>query len=217
MRCCMDFELAIYEGIRSASASIVGPAKEAILQAMDILFDKKLDPMIDKINTDFSDRLNQADQILQTTEKGIAEIIDRAAEKASLLERELMDDIRSQIIDSSFEQANDLVDKVNSDIKALIADIDCKLAGQKSEVEEYINAVFSFVPHPFDECYKANGFVWGLPEGRDHVNIYSILECQYERDLQNSTNVAIIKKNYLRLISLARRFQCIEQSNQVIL
>ena len=102
------------EGIMSKSQSIIGPAKDAFLQAMEILFDKKINPMIDKINTDFSDRLDQAGQILRTTEKGVDEIIDRAAEKATLLEHKLIEDIKSQIIDNSFRQANDLVDKVDT-------------------------------------------------------------------------------------------------------
>jgi hypothetical protein len=201
------------EGIRSKSESIVGPAKEAFLQAMDMLFDKKLNPMIDKINTDFSDRLDQAGTILQNTEKGIDEIIDRAAEKAILLEHESIDDIKSQIIDASFKQANDLVDKVDNDIEKLIADIDCKFAGQEAAIQEYIKATFSFIPHPLDECYRDNGFVFSLPDSRDYINIYFILKCQYNRDLRNSSNVGLIKKNYSRLVSIARRFQCIEQSN----
>ena len=196
-------------GVRSKAESLFGPARDAFIEAMDHLFDKKLNPLVDRLNDDLSAKIGQvgdrADKIVQETTDGILKIVDSAGDLADKVTNDV-----NKIILVTFHEADQLIDKVNTDIKALLDDVDCKVNGSINGVVDYFRQLATFA-HPWDACYTDLGYFATVPDATDTINWYRITKCTWTRDLDNSKTVEDIKYNYARLSVLARRMRCIAQ------
>lgn len=199
----------IDSGIQSKANSLFGPARDAFIAAMTDLFDNKLNPFLDKVNTDLSARIdqagNRADKIVAETTDGILKIIDDAGDLAD----QTAGDFQKVILVASHE-ADGLVDKVNADIKELLDDVDCKVNGTFQGLIDYFRQLVT-LPHPADACYRSLGYFLSVPDATDTTNWYRITKCVYTRDLDGSRTVEDIKNDYARLSLLARRYKCIAQ------
>jgi hypothetical protein len=196
-------------GIQSKASSLFGPARDAFIQAMTDLFDKKLNPFLDRVNNDLSARIEQAgdraDKIVNETTDGILKIIDAAGD----LSDKTSGDVQ-KIISLAFRETDALVNKINADISQLIDDIDCKVNGTYQGVIDYFRQLVT-LPHPANSCYRDLGYILSVPDGTDTINWYRITKCVWTQDLDNSRTTEDIKNNYARLSVLARRMKCITQ------
>ena len=176
---------------------------------MTDLFDRKLNPFLDKLNDDTSARIAQAgdraDKIVQETTDGILKIIDAAGDLAERTSGDVQ-----RIIVQVVRDANALIEKVNADLLALVDDIDCKIDGSIQGVIDYFRRLPT-IPHPLDSCYTDLGYIITVPDGTDTINWYRITKCLRTRDLDNSKTVEDITSNYARLAELARRMKCVAQ------
>jgi hypothetical protein len=100
------------DGLRSKSESLVGPAKQAFIDAMNVLFDDKLKPLIAQIDAVATGRLSQLDQTVKDAEAGIDAIIAHAGVVAANLVGQTTDQIKTKIIDEAFLQADELVSNI---------------------------------------------------------------------------------------------------------
>lgn len=197
------------DGIRSKAESLVGPVKEAFIEATNILFDEKIGPLIDKVDRISKARLVEIEGLVKETEAGILNVIETAAAEAQKTTHQTVQEIRKDIIDSTFTQVNQTVDLINTKARDLIQNIDCRIDGSVSKFQEWVKHTIVFVPRPFNDCYTRRGFVFTTPSGTDYFNHYLINQCMYEKDLDKSTTIEEIKNQYARLSLLARRFACI--------
>jgi hypothetical protein len=196
------------DGLRSKSESLVGPAKQAFIEAMNVLFDDKLKPFIAQIDAVATGRLSQFDRTVKDAEAGIDAIVTHAGIVASSAVGQGTDQIKTKIIDESFLQADVLVDKVTTDINNIIENVDCKIDGQRDKLVEWWRSIVPFA-NPLDHCYRDNGATIFAPAADDYIKKYRIQECLYKDDLTLSKSVRDVKDNYARLLLLVRRFACI--------
>jgi hypothetical protein len=196
------------DGLRSKSESLVGPAKQAFIEAMNVLFDQKLTPLIKQIDAVATGRIAQFDKSIKDAEAGIDAIISHAAMIATDLVGRTTNEIKTKIIDEAFSQADSLVDKIKGNIGAIIDNVDCKIDGQREKLVEWWRSLVSF-PNPLNHCYRENGAIIFAPASDDFIKKYRIQECEYKDDLNSSRTVHEITDNYARLLLLARRFACI--------
>jgi hypothetical protein len=199
------------QGVRSKSESMVGPIKEAFIEAMNVLFDQKLKPMIDQIDQAAAARLSQFDRTIKDAESGIDTIIADAGQVAVNSVGQSSEIIKSKIIDATFNRADSLVQQISTSLQALVEDLDCKIDGQTSKLQEWGKSLVSY-PKPWNYCYRTNGFIFTTPASDDYVIIYRIRQCELLRDLDESSTVRNLKDNYARLSVLARRFTCLTQN-----
>ncbi|WP_085043905.1 hypothetical protein [Ensifer aridi] len=197
------------QGIRSKAESLVGPVKEAFIEATNVLFDEKIGPLIDKVDRISKARLQEVDALVKETEAGILNVIETAAAEAQNTTHQTVQEIRKDIIDNTFAQVNQTIDLINTKAADLIRNIDCRINGSVAEYQEWIQNTLVFVPKPFNDCYTKRGFVFTTPSGTDYFNHYLINQCMIEKELDESTTVEEIKNQYARLSILARRFSCI--------
>jgi hypothetical protein len=191
-------------GMRSKSESLVGPAKEAFEQAMADLFDKRITPLIGNIDFVVASRLNQAGSIIQDAENGMDQLIKIASDVVD----HQIDHVKEKIIDATFSKADQLLENINKRILGIIDAGYCAALGTTAGIAEWIKSEFSFLPHPFDSCYKANGHGIWPPSGDDLFAIYRIRQCQMEQDLATDGTIQGLRDGYARLEVWARRMQC---------
>lgn len=209
--CDVAWELnkRVDDGIRSKAESLAGPIKDAFIEATNVLFDEKINPLIDKVDRISKARLAEADALVKETEQGILNVIETAAAEAQKTTHTAVQDIRKDIIDNTFAQVNQTIDSINLKATNLIQNIDCRINGSVAEFQEWVQHTLVFIPKPFNECYTKRGFRFTTPSGTDYFNHYLINQCIYEKELDQSATVAEIKNQYSRLSILARRFACI--------
>ena len=200
-------------GIRSKSEAMIDPVKQAFLEIMNELFDKKLNPLVDKINEAAASRLAQMNAIVQDAEKGIDQVIEHAANQMLVVGDKITNDIKQRVIDETFERADALIVNVSAQIQQVIDDVDCKIDGQRAKLEEWVRAQFALFPHPFSRCYVDYGFRWSVPGSDDYLSTYRIRQCELVEQLDASKTVFQIKDNYGRLSLLSRRFKCMAQAD----
>jgi hypothetical protein len=198
----------IDDGIRSKSESLVGPAKQAFLEAMQILFDEKLTPFLDRVDEVAETRLNQVQHIIDQTTEQVNSLINEAAMVARSVASDSINEIKKKIIDNTFDRADEIIKYIIGHLRIIINDVDCKIAGQREAVITWVQNLIK-LPKPFNACYRKFGFVVTSPASNDYINIYRITKCEYEVDLEKSRLVSDVKFNYARLSLLARRFACI--------
>jgi hypothetical protein len=196
------------DGVRSKSESLVGPAKQAFIDAMNVLFDQKLKPLIDQIDAVATGRLAQFDKTVKDAEAGIDAIITHAGIVAVDLVGQTTEQIKTKIIDEAFLQADALVDKVTANVNAIIENVDCKIDGQRDKLIEWWRSMIPFA-NPLNHCYRENGATIFVPTSDDYIKKYRIQECLHKDDLNASRTVRDVKDNYARLLLLVRRFACI--------
>jgi hypothetical protein len=196
------------DGLRSKSESLVGPAKEAFIQAMNVLFDQKLKPMITQIDTVATARLAQFNQTIQDAERGIDAILTHAGVVAAGLVGQTADQIKTRIIDEAFAQADALVDRVTASVNEIIENVDCKIDGQRDKLVEWWRSIIPLA-NPLNHCYRENGATIFAPASDDYIKKYRIQECLYKDDLTASGTVRDLTDNYGRILLLVRRFACI--------
>jgi hypothetical protein len=199
----------IDDGIQSKSESLFGPARDAFIQAMNVLFDQKLNPFLSNVNTDLAARIGQvgdrADKIVAETTTGVLDVIDAAGN----LSEKTTGDVQKVIL-LSFNQADTLENKINSDVSALVEDVDCKVNGTFEGLIDWFRQLVT-IPHPTDACYTILGYRFSVPDSIDTINWYRITKCEWTKDLNNSQTVEDVKYNYARLSVLSRRMKCIAQ------
>jgi hypothetical protein len=198
------------QGVRSKSESMVGPVKEAFIEVMNLLFDQKLKPMIDQIDQAAGARLSQFDKTIKDAETGIDTIITDAGRVAVDSVGQSAGIIKTKIIDATFARADSLVQQIYASLQALVEDLDCKIDGQTSKLQERGKSLISY-PQPWNGCYRAQGFTFSTPTSDDYIKIYRIRQCELLNDLEASSTVRNLKDNYARLLLHARRFVCIMQ------
>lgn len=196
-------------GLRSKSESLVGPAKDAFIEAMDYLFSQKLTPFLDKVDGMAAARLNQVQGIVDNAEKGIHDIIDHAATTAEKLADRTVEQIKQQIIKETFAEARILVDDIDAKLNAIIDKIDCTIRESRDAVIEWVRSQGQLLPNLLDVCYRINGYYLGAPRSDDYLKIYRIRQCQLEQELAASKTAGAIMDNYARLAELGNRFGCI--------
>jgi hypothetical protein len=196
------------DGLRSKSESLVGPAKEAFLDAMNVLFDQKMKPLIAQIDAAATGRLKQFDDTVRVAMAGMDAIITHAELTASNLVDQTTEQIKTRIIETTFSQADALTEKIAAQITAIVDDIDCKIDGQREKLVEFWRSLIS-LPNPLNRCYRANDAAIFAPESDDYIRKYRIQECLYNEDLSKSNTVRQVIDNYGRLLLLVRRFACI--------
>ena len=197
------------QGIRSKAESLVGPVREAFLEATNVLFDEKINPLIDKVDRISKARLQEVEGLVKDTEAGILNIIETAAAEAQNTAHHTVQEIRKDIIDNTFIQVNQTIDSVNTKARNLVQETDCRINGSIAQHQEWIENTIVFLPKPFNDCYTRRGFVFTTPSGTDYFNQYLINQCMIEKELDASTTVGEIRNQYARLSVLARRYACI--------
>lgn len=199
------------DGLRSKSENLVGPAKQAFIEAMDVLFDEKMKRLIAQIDAAAAGRLDQFDSTVKTAIAGIDAIIAHAEATASKLVNQTTEQIRTQIIETTFSQADALTNTIAAKISEILGDLDCKIDGQREKLIEFWVSLVS-IPNPLNHCYREYGAAIFAPRWDDYITKYRIQECVYNDDLTASTTVRQIIDKYARLLQLNRRFACISNA-----
>jgi hypothetical protein len=193
------------DGVRSKSASLVGPAKQAFDDSMRLLFQQQIGPTIERVNAMAAGRIDQFSDVIQKTQDGMRLLIDQAGSVAVASSEQAAITIEQHIIDATSTQAKQVIDKINDDLNTILAVIDC----QVKDFQLWLKTQFIIIPKPFNHCYVDAGFSLSVPGSDDYFSIYKIRRCEMKDALILSKSVDEILDNYARLSLLAHRFSCV--------
>lgn len=204
-----EFNKRFDDGIRSKSASMVWPVKDAFLEATKILFDEKLKPLIDQIDRAAAGRLDQFGQTIQDALQGIDAILTRAEAIAT----SAISDIKTKIIVETFTRADELMNRVTANVRSIVDEIDCKIDGQRERLYEWWASIASF-PNPFNACYWKQGAIISAPRPHQYIRKFRIQECLQMAHINSSNTVGELVDSYGDMLLLVRRFSCIANDDQ---
>lgn len=208
---------------------VIVKAKEAFIEAMDDLFNTKLLPMIHQIDAMIEKNLGIIDDMIQKTiDHFFTEMrntIDFAAQKVMQLVDKTIEEIRTQIIDETFNRADKLLKEVHTMINDILDRIDESIYKASCALETVASRIFDKIKtalpiySPLDPCRKKineeypghdlllKPFSKYLPN-----ELYVYRKCAIFKNLDEKTPIKSLLMAYRDLELLAGDMRCMAVS-----
>jgi ElaB/YqjD/DUF883 family membrane-anchored ribosome-binding protein len=186
------------DGLRSKSAGLVGPIKQAYFDIANDLFDTKLRPMINDIDQRAQARIKDVKSLVDDAGK----IIDTSLAAAERAAHNTLEQAQA-IVKETKAQIDDAIKKIDEEIEK----VSCIEGKTVNDVRKLITLDWAIVH--FDSCYTDLNYKWSSPDFDNDVDKYLIKKCLIEKDLNGSLTVKRIIENISRLSQLASETECI--------
>ena len=196
------------DGVRSKSAALVGPWKDAYEDAMRKTYEQLLLPTIQHLDRAAAERLQQAGKVIEDAENGIDRVVSHAAELAAAQVAEI-----ANIEQAAFKDADSLRQHIHDDVEQLLKEVDCDVRGAQHRVEVATSELLHFWHNPFDACYMEQHFYVSTPSTSDYWALTRITQCQLEREMQSDATVKQVIDHYTRLMQLVADATCALKTN----
>jgi hypothetical protein len=217
--------------IGDAVDDILGPsiddAAKAVRKIFDEIFDKKIGPLVDKINAALNadiDKVNEDVQELeQKLEKFINATIEQLFEDAKSLVGYTIDQIEKKLIDRAFDRADELERQAFNDLRdilnkldKIVNKIDCAMQATEKEFEQFLlDMLYEMFPDPLETCRaelaKEYGFWFRFTPVAEMNNLqrYQLEKCRTLQPVQSpDTPIAYVCRSLLSVETLAMYGRC---------
>jgi len=209
------------------AGELIDKAKRAFQESMDYLFDKKLTPMIDQIDAMIRRNLGIIDDIIQKTidnfKNATLAIIEAAGKMAKELIGQTVEDIKTKLIDNTFQKAGELEGKILNDIVTILNRLDetiyklsCSVQAIETRIRDDLVKTLSIIPNPWDPCriavdelFPGHNLRWKTLSYYQPNELYELRKCSTLSPLTETTPVPSILMAYRDMEFLAAEMRCL--------
>jgi hypothetical protein len=114
--------------IDEATSNLVGKVKQALIESMDVLFDKKITPMIHEIeatsNRVMDHTKDDVNAVVDNFKTQIQSLVDDAVKNAESFVDHSVEEIKENILQNAFDNLNNFEDKLQQDLNSLLNKVD---------------------------------------------------------------------------------------------
>jgi hypothetical protein len=175
-------------GINSKMEAATEPVKQAAKEILTELFQKNLDPLVERLNVISEERLRQIDAI-----------IENALGAVTILGNSITDDVKNKIIDASAAQ-------IQAVSKAILGDYQCAVTYTKENIQALIDENLKFITslNYFwrDSCQN------GMDPG-NYWTVYTALKCAYEKKIASAQTVADLQNQFYAALEVSSKARCV--------
>jgi len=207
--------------IEQAGDHLIGKAKQAFEEAMQDLFDKEINPLIDKVNAmilEDADAIKKdVEEVIQQATQEIDAMVDHAAAVAQALIDHEIDEIKQKIIDETAAKVNDCVDHffqgVNNVLQKFyetVVKVNCMVQGDIDKVYEDVYKLIGNGCLLPDACCRQQGLSFKTLKSMGDSQLYGLEVCRRTSDITEKTPVTELLKAYMDCQIVSKKFYCID-------
>lgn len=207
--------------IEEAGDHLIGKAKEAFEQAMQDVFDKEINPLIDKVNAmileDADEIKKDVEEVVHKAMQDIDAMIDHAAAVAQSLMDHEIDEIKRQIIDETAEKVNECLNNFFKGVNGVLQNfyktvvkINCMAQGDIDKVYMDIYKIIGKGCWLPDACCWAQGVPFRGLSSMGDSQLYGLEVCRRSSHLTEKTRVSELIKAYMDNQVIAKKFYCVD-------
>ncbi len=216
--------------VDGATSGMIEHAKQAFRESMDYVFDKKINPLINQLEATADRVMDRAkddiNAVIDNFKKDMVELVEKAAAVAKDLVDHTVEEIKTKIIDNTFDKLNRFEDKLFQDMTSILNKVDSILkevscfaqAIVYRVTEEIKKALPSFV-NPFEQCRKDLDVLFPgewmrvkLVSSFTPNQLYEYRKCRLVNWLKEDTPIEAVKMAYRDLELLSGDMRCLSVS-----
>lgn len=151
--------------IEDLGRNLIGEAKQAFQESMDYLFDNKIVPLVNQLEATADRVMDHAkddiNQIIDNFTKQMENLVETAFNKANEFIGKTVDEIKSKIIDATFDRLNEFESQLFQDMTTILNKIDemlkevsCFAQAIVQRITDEIKKALPYIINPFETCRK---------------------------------------------------------------
>lgn len=216
--------------VDGATSGLIDNAKAAFRESMDYLFDHKVLPLINQLEATANRVMDHArddiNQMVDNFKKQMEELIKNAAKIATEFVDHTLEEIKTKIIDNTFDRLNQFEDKLFQDMTAILNKIDSILKEVSCYAQAIINRVTDAIKktlptlfNPWEECrvlldnlFPGENMKFKLVGSFTPNQLYEYRKCRLIHYLKEDSPIEGVKMAYRDLELLAGDMRCLSVS-----
>lgn len=216
--------------VDKATSGMIDHAKQAFRESMDYVFDKKISPLINQLEATADRVMDRArddiNAVIDNFKNEMVELVEKAASVAKDLVDHTVEEIKTKIIDNTFDKLNRFEDKLFQDmttilnkIDAILKEVSCFAQAIVYRVTEDIKKVLPGWVNPFEECrvqldklFPGEWMRVKLVSSFTPNQLYEYRKCRLVNWLKEDTPLEAVKMAYRDLELLAGDMRCLSVS-----
>jgi hypothetical protein len=216
--------------VDKATDGMIEHAKQAFRESMDYVFDNKINPLINQLEATADRVMDRAKEdinaVIDNFKNQILELVEKAANVAKDLVDHTVDEIKTKIIDNTFDQLNRFEDKLFQDmtsilnkIDAILKEVSCYAQAIVYRVTDDIKKVLPSWVDPFESCrveldklFPGEWMRLKLVSMFTPSQLYEYRKCRLISNLKADSPIEAVKMAYRDLELLSGDMRCLSVS-----
>jgi hypothetical protein len=216
--------------VDKATDGMIEHAKQAFRESMDYVFDNKINPLINQLEATADRVMDRAkddiNAVIDNFKNQILELVEKAANVAKDLVDHTVEEIKTKIIDNTFDQLNRFEDKLFQDmtsilnkIDAILKEVSCYAQAIVYRVTDDIKKVLPSWVDPFEGCraeldklFPGEWMRLKLVSMFTPSQLYEYRKCRLINNLKADSPIEAVKMAYRDLELLAGDMRCLSVS-----
>jgi hypothetical protein len=216
--------------VDKATDGMIEHAKQAFRESMDYVFDNKINPLINQLEATADRVMDRAkddiNAVIDNFKNQILDLVEKAANVAKDLVDHTVEEIKTKIIDNTFDQLNRFEDKLFQDmtsilnkIDAILKEVSCYAQAIVYRVTDDIKKVLPSWVDPFENCraeldklFPGEWMRFKLVSMFTPSQLYEYRKCRLISNLKADTPIEAVKMAYRDLELLAGDMRCLSVS-----
>ena len=220
--------------VDKASSGMIDHAKQAFRESMDLLFDTKIQPLINQLEATANRVLDHAkddiNAVIDNFKKEMEELVDYASKKANDLVDHTVEEIKKKIIDEAFDRLNKFEAKLFQDmttilnkIDAILKEVSCYAQAIIFRITEEIKKALPTLVNPWEDCrilldkrFPGQYMRWMLISYFSENMLYEYRKCRLINYLTGDSPIQEVTMAYRDLELLAGDMRCLSVAKGAI-
>lgn len=213
--------------VDKATSGMIDHAKQAFRESMDYLFDNKIQPMIHQLEAT-ADRVmdharDDVNAVIDNFKKQIQDLVEKSAKIATEFVDHTVEEIKTKIIDNTFDQLNKFEDKLFQDMTSMLNKIDeilksvsCYAQAIISRITDEIKKALPSLVNPLEECranldklFPGQWMRFKQISSFTYSQLYEYRKCRLINYLKEDSPIEAVKMAYRDLELLAGDMRCL--------
>jgi ElaB/YqjD/DUF883 family membrane-anchored ribosome-binding protein len=217
--------------VDGATKGMIDNAKQAFRESMDYLFDNKLQPLIHQLEATADRVLDRAkddiNAVIDNFKNQMEDLVKNAANIATEFVDHTLEEIKTKIIDSTFDRLNKFEDKLFQDVTAILNKIDeimknvsCYAQAIIIRITDEIKKALPWVPNPFETCriklseiFEDSSLRYKFISSFTPSQLYQYRKCNLINHLTGDSPILAVRLSYMDLEFLAGDMRCLSVAN----
>jgi hypothetical protein len=216
--------------VNKATEGTIDHSKQAFRESMDYVFDNKINPLINQLEATADRVIDRAkddiNEVIENFKNQILDLVEKAANVAKDLVDHTVDEIKTKIIDNTFDQLNRFEDKLFQDmtsilnkIDAILKEVSCYAQAIVYRVTDEIKNVLPSWVDPFESCrveldklFPGEWMRLKLVSTFTPSQLYEYRKCRLISNLQADSPIEAVKMAFRDLEFLSGDMRCLSVS-----
>jgi ElaB/YqjD/DUF883 family membrane-anchored ribosome-binding protein len=213
--------------VDKATSGMIDHAKQAFRESMDYVFDNKIQPLIHQLEATADRVMDHAkddiNAVIDNFKKQMEELVETSAKIATEFVDHTVEEIKTKIIDNTFDKLNKFEDKLFQDMTTILNKIDeilksvsCYAQAVIYRISDEIKKALPSLINPLEECraildklFPGEWMRFKQVSSFSYSQLYEYRKCRLIHYLKEDSPIEAVKMAYRDLELLSGDMRCL--------